>query len=57
MPAQDKGSLCACNCGMRKPNRKRRFYPGHPQRTVKTLDRGEQQSAKQKYSGPRRRQA
>jgi hypothetical protein len=27
---QDKGALCACGCGQRKTNRKRRYFPGHP---------------------------
>jgi hypothetical protein len=31
MSKQDKGSLCACGCKTRKPNRKRRFAPGHDQ--------------------------
>jgi len=29
MAKQDKGNLCQC-CGQRKPNRRRRFLPGHP---------------------------
>jgi hypothetical protein len=26
---QDKGSMCACECGERKTSRKKKFAPGH----------------------------
>ena len=34
---QDKGGLCQCGCGLRKPNRKRRYFPGHSDRTANRI--------------------
>lgn len=30
MASQDKGNRCAC-CGLKKPNRRRKFIAGHPE--------------------------